>query len=300
MKSVIGIDLGSNTLRVVKLNCSDFTRVCEFEKIVKTGDKLHESGIISNEAKDRIIEAILQAKEKIIFDSEIIAVTTEAFRSAKNSNEILNEIEQKTKIKFKIIDGESEAKFTTLAVKNALKRLNYQDNNFLLVDIGGGSSEIIIDGVISKSFKLGIIPIAQKYKTKENIEKNLEFEFKEIKKFIDESYKKFDKPNFFVATAGTPTTILAMKLGLDYEHYDYKKVSGNKLEINDLDEQLNKLLKVDLKERERLVGVGRSDLIVAGVLIFKELLKITNFNSSIVIDDGLREGVAIAKCLEII
>ncbi len=297
LKTIIGIDLGSNTLRVVKIDCKNKNRVEEFERVVKTADKLHESGIISNEAKGRVIEAILRAKKKINFNTEIIAVTTEALRSAKNSNEILNEIKVKTGVEFKVISGEDEAKFTTLAVKEALKNLNYINKNFLLVDVGGGSTEIIIDGVIAKSFKLGIIPIAQKYKTKENIEKNIKKEFKEISLFIKEIYKKYKKPLLFVATAGTPTTISAMKLGLDYESYDYKKVSGSKLKIEDLDIELEKLLKVDLKTREKLVGVGRSDLIVAGVLILKELLILTKFNECIVIDDGLREGIAIAKCL---
>lgn len=296
MKSCIAIDLGSNTLRVVKMDCTNFERIDEFEKIVKTADKLHESNIISIEAKERVIEAILKAKEKIDFDSEVVAVTTEALRSAKNSNEVLNEIREKTGVDFRVIDGEEEAKLTTLAVKSALKNLNYKNKHFMLVDIGGGSTEIIIEGATSKSFRVGIVTIAQKYKTKEAIEKNLEFELSELKEFIKKSYKEFFKPELFVATAGTPTTISAMKLGLDYNHYDYKKVSGTKLELKDLDEQLEILLKTNLSERERLVGVGRSDLIIAGVLIFKEILKLSGFENSIVIDDGLREGVAISKC----
>ena len=227
LKSIIGIDLGSNTLRVIKIDCKSKKRVEEFEKIVKTADKLHDSGIISNEAKNRVIKAILEAKEKINFkDENIIAVTTEALRSAKNSNEILNEIKKITGVKFKVINGEDEAKFTTLAVKEALTNLNYSNKNFLLVDVGGGSTEIIIEGVITKSFKLGIIPIAQKYKTKEKIKDNLKEEFKEINLFIQEIYKKHKKPLMFVATAGTPTTISAIKLGLDYENYDYKKLVG--------------------------------------------------------------------------
>lgn len=299
MSCVIGIDLGSNTLRVVKIDCKTKERIVEFEKIVKTADRLHESKIISNESKERVIEAILEAKNKIIFDCEIVAVTTEALRSAKNSTEILNEIKDKTGIGFKVISGEDEAKYTTLAVKDALNNLNYLNENFLLVDVGGGSTEIIIEGVIAKSFQLGIIAIAQKYKTKENIQKNLKKEFKEIDSFIKEIYNKNQKPLIFVATAGTPTTISAMKLGFDYESYDYKKVSGSKLLIEDLDLELKKLLKADLKTKERLVGVGRSELIVAGVLILKELLKITNFRECIVIDDGLREGIAISKCLSL-
>jgi exopolyphosphatase/guanosine-5'-triphosphate,3'-diphosphate pyrophosphatase len=52
-------------------------------------------------------------------------------------------------------------------------------------------------------------------------------------------------------------------------------------------------------EREIAVGVGRSDLIAAGILIFKELYSIVEFDACVVIDDSLREGVALEACLSL-
>jgi exopolyphosphatase/guanosine-5'-triphosphate,3'-diphosphate pyrophosphatase len=105
------------------------------------------------------------------------------------------------------------------------------------------------------------------------------------------------KPNSFVATAGTPTTVAAMKLGFNYETYDASKVNGTSLQKTELDFYLKKLLSMPFEEREIAVGTGRSDLIAAGILIYKQLYTLLEFDSCVVIDDGLREGVALEACL---
>ena len=65
-----------------------------------------------------------------------------------------------------------------------------------------------------------------------------------------------------------------------------------------LDLYLDKLLSMPLKEREIAVGTGRSDLIAAGILIYKQLFSILEFDRCVIIDDGLREGVAIELCMD--
>jgi len=74
------------------------------------------------------------------------------------------------------------------------------------------------------------------------------------------------------------------------------KIHGTVLSIEDLDIQLKKLLSMSKEEKIEAVGVGREDLIASGVLIFKELYKILDFDKSIIIDDGIREGVAFSIC----
>jgi exopolyphosphatase/pppGpp-phosphohydrolase len=107
------------------------------------------------------------------------------------------------------------------------------------------------------------------------------------------------KVNSFVATAGTPTTVAAMKLGQTYETYNASKINGTSLQINDLDFYLKKLLSMPFEEREITVGTGRSDLIAAGILIYKQLYILLEFENCIVIDDGLREGIALYICKSI-
>ena len=299
---MIAIDLGSNTLRITKIDCKSKKFVSDFEKIVKTADGLATSNKINSKAVNRIICAVKEAKNKIDFkDEKIKAVTTEALRRASNAQDVLSQIKKETNISFSVIDGEEEARLTLLAVKHRLAQLKYDSKSFVLVDIGGGSTEVIFsyhNKVISKSFPVGIVTIAQAYKNLENIEKALPKEMASMQKFCNEIYANNKKVDSFVATAGTPTTVAAMKLGQTYSSYNAKKINGTSITKEELDFYLKKLLSMTFEKRELTVGVGRSDLIAAGILIYKQLFDIVDFTSCIVIDDGLREGLALDGCRE--
>ena len=297
---MIAIDLGSNTLRVLEYDCSTQKQIAEYEKIVKTADGLAEHGCINDEAVSRIIGAIKEAQKKIDFSDHVVkAVTTEAVRRASNSDNVLSVIKEETGVSFEIISGDKEARLTLKAVEHRLEKLQHASNTFVLIDIGGGSTELIFryeNETISKSFPVGIVTIAQSYETLENIQNALSKEMFEMQMFAAEMYASRGKVNSFVATAGTPTTVAAMKLGQNYETYDASKVNGTSLEMTELDLYLKKLLSMPFEEREITVGTGRSDLIAAGILIYKQLYTLLEFESCVVIDDGLREGVALEAC----
>ena len=298
---MIAIDLGSNTLRVLEYDCITHKPTYIFEKVVKTADGLAEFGIINSDAVCRVINAIQEVEMQLDLKGQPLrAVTTEALRRATNSKDVLYEIEDVTGISFEIISGEEEASLTLGAVKYRLEKLQYASESFVLIDIGGGSTEIIFhykDETISKSFPVGIVTMAQSYKTLENIKNALNKEMFDIQMFCAEMAATKGKVNSFVATAGTPTTVAAMKLGFNYESYDASKINGTSLEKYELDIYLEKLLSMPFDAREIAVGIGRSDLIAAGILIYKQLYMILEFDICVVIDDGLREGVALDKCL---
>jgi len=297
---VIGIDLGSNTIRIVKIDCNSRQKVAEFEKIVRTADNLVKTKTISDEAIERIIKAINEAKEKIDFNDKIKAVATEALRKAKNSKEVIKKIKEATGIEFEIITPEEEAIFTAFAVENCLEnKCNIEAKSFFLVDIGGGSTELILkhkDVVISESFPIGIVTFTQKYKTPEAIKYAVKKEAAKFKDFIDLAFSTYKKPKIFAASSGTPTSIAALKHGLTYKTYNAEIVNCTKLTTKDLDYWLEKLMKMEMKKREELVGVGRGDLIFTGIYIFKEIFKVAKYDECIVCDDGVREGVAISGC----
>ena len=299
---MVAIDLGSNTLRVTKLDCESRNFVADFEKVVKTADMLESTGVIHHEAVDRVIYAIKEAKETLDFSGENVkAVTTYAIRQASNSEDVLKRIAKETGISFEIISGEEEARLTLLAVKNRLQKLQHVAKNFVLVDIGGGSTEIIFhyaEQRVSKSFPIGIVTMAQRHESLEKIAQALPREMLEMQMFCAEMYATRGEVDAFIATAGTPTTVAALKLGLNYANYDAKKVNGTQLEKSDLDLYLKKLLALPFAAREKAVGTGRSDLITAGILIYKQLFSMVEFGSCVVIDDGLREGLALDSCEE--
>jgi exopolyphosphatase/guanosine-5'-triphosphate,3'-diphosphate pyrophosphatase len=299
---VIAIDLGSNSLRVLAYDCQTHCTLYAYETVVKTADGLASSGKINAAACLRVIDAICEAQRHIDFSLHTIrAVTTEAVRRASNAKEILHQIQAMTDVSFETISGEKEAALTLLAVEHRLSVLQHPSDDFVLVDIGGGSTEVIFyrqKQRLSRSFPVGIVTIAQRYETLEAIGQALPLEMHNIALFIEAVYATQSKPQAFVATAGTPTTVAAMKLGLNYENYDANVINGTTLEKEALHFYLQKLLDMPFEEREIAVGTGRSDLIAAGILIYAYLYTLLDFTSCVVVDDGLREGVALDYCQE--
>ena len=297
---MIGIDLGSNTLRIILYDCQKRHPLKYFEKSVKTADGLATHHKINTRALQRIIEALKEAQRTINFSSHrIYAVTTEAMRQASNSQEVLATIKAHTGVSFRIISPKEEAHLTLKAVKYRLQHLQYQQDRVMLVDIGGGSTEVTFSygtTIITQSFPIGIVTIAQRYQTLEAIKTVLPTKMQAIEAFIKETLATYGEIQSFIATAGTPTTLAAMKLKQTYATYDATKINGTTLYQEELDHFLAELLAMPYKRREVLVGEGRSDLILAGIAIFQSIYRFIAKAYCIVIDDGLREGVVLEAC----
>lgn len=300
MNKVTTIDLGSNSFRVLIYDCLNHKIINEYNEVVGMADGLNETGNISKEAQHRVINAIEHSKSKLNYNpKDAVCVTTAAMRLASNSSEVLSNFEQTTGAKFIIIDGKEEARLTLLAVKYALKREKIDSSRFILLDIGGGSTEIIVndkDSYNSKSFNFGIVTLTQKFLSNEKLIFELKEWKKEIKTFLDEL--EINLNDFtFVATAGTPTTIAAIKLGQDFFHYDKNEVNGTIVNMKDLEESLDIFRNSNNETITKLVGRGRVEFIEVGIYIYKAIFEVLEKNESIVLDDGLREGVAIDYCL---
>lgn len=300
MKNIIAIDLGSNSLRVLKMNCETKQSLGAFHKTVKTADGLAKTGKIDEAATKRVVVALNEAKEALDFsDAKVKAVSTEAIRQASNGLEVLMRIREQTGVAFEVIDGEAEAKYALRAVQNRLAILEKNPKSFMMVDIGGGSTEMLFyygKKYFSKSFKIGIVTITQKFNDLDEIAQNIPTLMGEMQSYYDEVVAEHGAVELFIATAGTPTTIAALKQGMEYLTYDGEKIHGTMLTQNDLEEKLNELKAMSREEKIKAVGVGRDDLIASGVLIYDELYNISGFKESMVIDDGIREGVAFDEC----
>jgi exopolyphosphatase/guanosine-5'-triphosphate,3'-diphosphate pyrophosphatase len=291
---MIGCDLGSNTLRIVQIDCKSKKRLKSFERIVKTGENLQKTGYISEESIQNILIALKDASKFIDFKSDKVkCIATQALRVAKNADSIIETIQKMFGLKFEIIDGETEARYTIVGVKASLERLKIKNDNFAIFDLGGGSTELSFVNhkeIETRSFAFGILNVFERYK--EDLEAGVEKELKPLVSFA----KRYKKPPFLVATAGTPTTVCAFLHGLDYGHYDYEVVNGKALHVEDFKKAYDLILSMSKKEQERYCGVGRSELIKTGINIVVNLMQKIGFDECIVIDDGLREGVALSLC----
>lgn len=295
---MIGCDLGSNTLRIVKIDCQTQKRVRAFERIVRTAKDLHVTGLISEDSKKNIFNALDDASKLFDFRHEsCFCVTTEAMRVASNAKEILSEIEVMFGLSFEIISGDREAYLTSLAIENALKREGFEHQTYAVFDLGGGSTELTLchqGRKRSQSFPFGIINTAERYTDEREMH---------IARIVD-SITPFIQnephiPSTFlqlVTTAGTPTTVAAFLAGMDYAHYDASKVNGKILHVNDFEEAYRRLNEMNPDDAERFTGTNRRDFVMVGILIVKAMMHKLGFEQCIVVDDGLREGVVLEQC----
>ena len=299
-QEIVTIDLGSNSFRVLKYDCKNHKIISEYNEVVGMADGLVDTGIISKEAIQRVINAISHSIEVLKYNPQnAICVTTAAMRKASNNKEVLEYLKEKVGTNFSIIDGNEEARLTLLAVKYALKREKINSEKFVLLDIGGGSTEIIIntnDNYKAHSFDFGIVTMTQRFLNHGDLKNDLENKKQEIKSFLNSLNIEDLKDYNFVATAGTPTTIAAIKLGQDFFSYDRNIVNGTVVNLEDMANCLQILRNSSKEDITKLVGRGRVDFIEVGIYIYKMIFEVLEKNESIVLDDGLREGVAINYC----
>jgi exopolyphosphatase/guanosine-5'-triphosphate,3'-diphosphate pyrophosphatase len=140
------IDVGTNTIRltVAEVQEDDTYRILDEEReMVRLGEKLDRTGRLSDEAIQRALGAL--GKMKAIADGfkirQIRAIATSAVREAANGRQFIREVSRQHKVRIDVISGEEEAQ---LAFHTAARHFDFQGRSTAVVDIGGGSVEVIL------------------------------------------------------------------------------------------------------------------------------------------------------------
>ena len=176
----------------------------------------------------------------------------------------------------------------------------------IIFDIGGGSTEYIFTEdkklVNSVGTDLGVVHLSERYITKDPVdeeelkalEKAIADKIKNVKDEINSSFL-IPHSSLLIGTAGTVTTLAALDLNL--YPYDPKKINGYILKFENVKKLLDRLKKMPLKERRNIPALekGREDLIIPGAVIVIKTMEIFGFDSMVVSDYGLREGIILAK-----
>ncbi|MBN2870904.1 MAG: phosphatase [Campylobacterales bacterium] len=286
---MIAIDLGSNTIRFIEYDGENWGK--SFEKIVKTAESLRVSGRIGEAAIGRILDAMAEAKTRLDFSTQsVVGYTTAAMRMADNGPEVLELIRDATGVSFTIIDADKEASLTLRAVRYRLDKLGIEPSSFVLADIGGGSTELIhvADATVcTVSLNAGIVTLSESSDSEDALRERIN----DFKNDVRSSMPR--KAQRLVLTAGTPTTIAAYLNGMDYETYDPERINGCVLSLGECYRVYDELLEMDEGTRVRYVGVGRENLIIAGILMVTAIYEALGYQEAIIVDDGLREGIAL-------
>ncbi len=300
-----GIDIGTNTIRllIAKAAAGTFHEQYSDRKITRLGQDIDRTGSFSPEAEERSLLALLDfaASIKQYEVDHVAVVGTSAFRIASNTGKFLTAIKDKTGLVVRVISGEEEARLTLLGVTEVLKNSQIDRNApAVVVDIGGGSTEIIMTRfgceLIIESLPLGAVYLTERFIKHDPPQAD---EINHLKKWIrtllqQECREIQASPSrLLVGTAGTITTLAAMDQKL--VEYDPCKINGYVMSKETVGMITNRLCASTLKERRTIPGLeqGREDIILAGSLIALEIMDYFHAQTMIVSDWGLREGIVL-------
>ncbi len=303
MKKIAAIDIGTNSFHMIiaYLDNKDRIQIIERARKVLRLNFNNQSNIISLEAIQKAIYVIEQFKKlSQKHKAELKAVATSAVREAKNKKEFVQEIYNKTKINIEVIDGKREAELIYLAVR---KSLSLSNEKALCIDIGGGSTEIIIGSrdkiIFAESLKIGAVRLKKMFFnnsiiTKENIYECKNYIEKELSEVV-EKIKKI-KRDLVIGTSGTINSVALMNNAMHNKSLVKNELNGISFSLNDLEIiQKNVLSCKTIEDRKKIKGLEekRADVISAGIIILHTLFKLLDIKKITISGFALREGIVI-------
>lgn len=295
---VAALDLGTNTFLCLLAEGSahGISKIHkDMVEVVRLGQGVDKNKVFHPYALSRA-RACLQGFQKEIeaFRPEkILAVATSAARDVSNSEELFK-IGKEYNIPIEIIEGEKEAQ---VSFQGALVGFDFNDRCVSVLDIGGGSTEIIIgkqSQIQSKqSLNIGGVRLTEKIISQQPISREEQGKVRlEIQQQLEKlrAQKELIGSEILLAVAGTPTALAALELGA----FDPQKIDGFCFNIVQLEKWQNIFATTSVEEKKIKYKLeGRADIIFAGTTILIEVMKKFNFSEVMISTKGVRYGVAL-------
>ena len=291
-KAVIDVGTNSILLLIAKCDQGEIHPILQRFNVTRLGENTQSSGVISEQAMERSI-SVLQNYFSEIDDKaadEVYVLGTESLRKASNSNDFIERIREKFDWNLQIISGEQEAYYSFIGASNTAPEI---DNDRLVVDVGGGSTEIILGSEnkiqYAKSIATGVVKIAEQFTMQSRLSIS---EINSLTSFLKGTFSRLSIPGnaTLIGTGGTITTLAAIKEKMT--DYDPELINGYSLNLDDLCELFDMLNRLSLDLRRKLPGLvaGREDVIIYGTMIYIVLMRLYNLKTIIASDRGLRFG----------
>ena len=326
------LDLGTNSCRmlVAQPKGSQFHVVDSFSKSVQLGAGLEATGRLSRASMARTVQALKICKTKFAKHSvrRMRLVATEACRRATNAGDFMDYVKRETGLELEVIEPEEEAR---LAVVSCAPLVSTKTEQLLVVDIGGGSTELVwidlsrVPGPdrpraimrLHKGFQsagdpfpsakvvdwisvpLGVATLRDQFRDVEDDSGR----FALMSWYFEEQLAEFapyqsdqTREGFqIIGTSGTVTTVAASHLGL--RRYDRTKVDGLRMTSDQIDAVIRDYLALGEAGRRRdpRIGKDRQALIMSGAAILQALMRVWPTDRLSVADRGLREGLLYAQ-----
>ena len=296
------IDIGTNSMRllIADYNNGKIENRKKYVNTTRIGQGVDKEGYISEEALQRNINALEEFANicKVEECQAIYCMGTSALRDSKNGNIFVDRAKQKTNINVEIISGNEESNLGFMGVLEGLDT----DEQILVIDIGGGSTEFIVgdrEGIkFAKSENVGALRMTEKFLAKDPIDTNefsnmSKFIYSEIKDTID--YIKSKQIKKLVGIGGTITSLSAMNQEL--EVYSMEKIHNSEVSIKNIKDILQNLKQMTLNDKKTLKGLQpkRADIITAGVEILNIIMENLEIEKIIVSEYDNLEGLMCHK-----
>jgi exopolyphosphatase/guanosine-5'-triphosphate,3'-diphosphate pyrophosphatase len=291
------IDLGTNTILMVTARIApdgSITVLSDEHQIARLGRGVDASRRILPEAFDRVERFLLdyRAIAERLGSERILAFGTSALRDAANREEFVAEMIRRTGIAIDVIDGSDEAELT---YRGALFGLTLQKEHQLVLDIGGGSTEIALGSNArldkSISIDIGAVRISERYL--KELPPSSDSIAAARSELASELARAFDLDSDVeaIGVAGTVTTLGAIDAGMQI--WDAEQLDGWKLSAESITEQVARLERMTLEEIAAIpqIPAQRADVILGGSIILEEFMRRYALPSITVSTRGLRYGM---------
>jgi exopolyphosphatase/guanosine-5'-triphosphate,3'-diphosphate pyrophosphatase len=288
------VDIGTNSVRV--LITDPYGRELERSmSITRLGQDVDVHGELQPAAIARTVEVLndFGARIRAAHAGRVLAVATSAARDASNRELFFDAAERALGARPRLLSGEDEARFS---FQGATAELSPSAGPFLVVDIGGGSTEFVLgagEPEESISVQLGCVRMTERHlksdpPAPEEIERavaDVERELVRVRQSIDVS-----RARRVIGLAGTVTALAALDLGL--RHYDASRTHHHVLRRETVDTLFERLATADLERRRTLLAEpARAEAVVGGAVVLQTILREFAIEELLVSEHDILDGL---------
>lgn len=292
LETLAAIDLGSNALRAViaRRNGSEVEVIKSFREPLRLGEDVFSTGVISEEKMKKTEEAFIKLLH--IFTEYNVtntrAMATSAMRDSKNGPLLAKRIAHFTGIEIETIRGDEEAQVIFKAVKS---QMNLKKKKAVLMDIGGGSTELIIikdeEIVAVESFNVGTVRLLKL--AQEALEKEISFQLEKMMIFI-KNHLKVKDIDLFIGTGGNLRRIGKIRKKI------LRRPTSQMAYFNEIHHMEEAILSMSYVERIRKLELdqNRADVILPAIMLTHHLMEKLKVDKIFLPKVGLKEGIILS------
>ena len=296
---VAAIDCGTNSIRllIADIDGNNFREVVRDMEIVRLGQGVDETGQFHPDAIARTLAAVDKFAAEIAKRGveKIRFCATSATRDATNRHLFVDGVRERLGIELEVISGEEEA---ALSFAGAIKDLDPTNGPFLVVDIGGGSTEFVFGTSTveaARSVNIGCVRMTERHFASDPATaEQIELARTDIQAAIAQAAAvvPITKAKTLVAVAGTATTVAAAALELP--EYDRYAIHLSRISAQQTHDAAT-MFATSTREQRLALGYmhpGRVDVIAAGSLVLSEIIKATGATEFVASESDILDGMA--------